>query len=636
MTPELELLLQGLPRLAELPAAVREELGNAVTRGSVAAGDYLFRQREGPPEAVFYLITATAEILVGPPEEERAVSLSKPGELVGWLSVFTRDPFPASARIVEPGDILRIETDVLRGLVETYPSIGQVLASNMARRLEDLFERVRQDAAQVPLTRLESFPFRRLVTEVMESPALSLPEDASARRAAEAMAQSGATAVFVDRAGTPLGIVTEKDLVHRVTARASDPEVVRIADVMSAPLVCIPPDAYLYRALGTMRRSGVRHLAVADGGRLVGVVSMRDLLNKASGETLELAERIEGAPSLPSLAEAHRKTQAVCAGLLEEGVPAGEVSRLLSGIGRDVHRRVLELAILRLEETGRGPAPVPFCFLVMGSLGRGENHFCSDQDHGMILADYPQEAWDRVEPYFMDLGQAVSEGLAEVGFARCRGGVMSQNPVWRKPLREWKAQVAGWLAQPNAHAVRYATVLCDFQPVWGDPTLARELRDFVTQGIGRNSLMLRQLFEEASHHRVPLTLFKQFVTERSGPRRGQMDLKRSGLLFLVECARILALRHGVLETGTAERLQRLSERGLIPSEDAEFVLAAHKTLVHFLLTTQARKLREGTPPDSYLSPPSLTIQERYLLRHALEATGRLQGLVHASFGSVFF
>jgi CBS domain-containing protein len=115
-----------------------------------------------------------------------------------------------------------------------------------------------------------------------------------------------------------------------------------------------------------------------------------------------------------------------------------------------------------------------------------------------------------------------------------------------------------------------------------------------------------------------------------------MDIKRSGLLFVVECARILALRHGVAETGTVERLQALVQKEAIPADEAEFVQTAYKTLFHFLLTAQVRKLSAGDPTDNYVDPETLPIQERYLLRHALEATGRLQGMVHASFGSIFF
>ncbi|MHB8765318.1 MAG: DUF294 nucleotidyltransferase-like domain-containing protein, partial [Deferrisomatales bacterium] len=331
-----------------------------------------------------------------------------------------------------------------------------------------------------------------------------------------------------------------------------------------------------------------------------------------------------------------RSSLEVCARLLEEGVVAEEVSRLLSHVNRDLHRRVLELALADLEAGGWGPPPAPFCFLVMGSHGRGENHFSTDQDHGMILADYPVEAWERVEPFFMELATRVSEGLAQIGFPRCRGHVMSDNPVWRKTLEEWKRQVTGWFANPNSRAVRYSTLFYDFVPIWGDASLARDLRDFITRGIQRNFQLLRSLFDEASHHRVPLTLFKNFVTEKAGPHKGQLDLKRSGLLFVVECARILALRHGVSEVGTLGRIRELATQGAIPADEADFISTSYQSLFHFLLQAQAARLRAGQEVDNYVDPLSLPIQERYLLRHALEATGRLQSLVHASFGDLFF
>ncbi|MBE0617169.1 MAG: CBS domain-containing protein [Proteobacteria bacterium] len=605
-------------------------------RRQVEAGEYLFRQGEGPPPDVFYLISATAEILVGSPGEERAVSLSRPGQLVGWLTVFTTEPFPASARVVEPGDLLQFPAEVFRRLLDRHPSVGQILAATMARRLEDLFQQIRREAAQSSLGRAETFLFRKRVSEVMQSPAITLSPEASARAAAQAMGEAQASAVLVANAQELRGIVTEADLIQKVLAEGLNSETVTLAAVMSSPVSSLPPDAYLYKALGLMRRRGVRHLAVVDSGRMVGALSLKSLMTMGSSQTLELSEQIEGAQGHAALGAAHRHSLAICGDLLEEGVSADEVSGLLSHINRDIHRRALELAVSEMEGEGLGSPPIPFCFIVMGSHGRAECHLDSDQDHGMILADYPPADWHRVEPYFLELGTRVSQGLVQVGFPLCRGHVMSLNPAWRKPFSEWKKQVGEWYANPTYHAVRYTTLLYDFQPVWGDGSLARDLRDFLTEGIRENFPLLRGLFREASRHRVPLTLFKNFVTERSGPHKGELDVKRSGMLFVVECARILALRHGVAETSTPARLAALALRGAIPPEEAEFVCTAYRTLFHFLLTAQARRLRAGEPPDPYVAPQTLPIQERYLLRHALEATGRLQGLVHASFGDVFF
>ncbi len=634
---ELDVLLEGIPQLRALPPEAREELAGALTRRTVSPGEYLFRQGEGPPDNVYYLISATAEILVGPPDDERAVSLSRSGQLVGWLTVFTTDPFPASARVVEPGEVIEIRADVLRRLLQKHPAVGSVLAATMARRLEDLFEEIRAQAVQEPiLGRSDTFAFRRRVSEVMSSPVVSMTVDASARDAALTMQDASVSSVLITEEGVLRGIVTEKDLVQKVMARGLDPDRTALAQVMASPVITMTPDSYVYKALGVMRRHRIRHLPVTDGDRVVGMISMRALMALGSHSTLELVEQIEASATLEGLAQTTQQVRSLCLELLDEGVPADEVSRLLSHINRDVHRRVLELAMEAMEAEGLGPAPVTFCFIVMGSHGRAENHFFTDQDHGMILADYPPEDWHRVEPYFMELSGRLSEGLARVGFPLCRGNVMSSNPVWRKPATEWKQQVLGWFANPNATAIRYTTLFYDFVPIWGDASLAHDLRDFITRGIQRNFQLLRSLFDEASHHRVPLTIFKNFVTERSGPHKGEMDLKRSGLLFLVECARILALRHGISETSTLGRLQALADKEAMPRDEAEFIRTAYKTLVHFLLHAQAEKIRAGEPVDNYVNPQKLPIQERYLLRHALEATSRLQSIVHASFGDVFF
>ena len=109
-----------------------------------------------------------------------------------------------------------------------------------------------------------------------------------------------------------------------------------------------------------------------------------------------------------------------------------------------------------------------------------------------------------------------------------------------------------------------------------------------------------------------------------------------GMLTREEAARILALRHGITQTGTLERLQALAEKGAIPQEEAEFIQTAYKTMLHFLLTSQARKIREGGVVNNYVAPGNLPIQERYILRHALEGTDRLQSVVHTTFGDLFF
>ncbi|MBI5443054.1 MAG: CBS domain-containing protein [Deltaproteobacteria bacterium] len=630
----LNLLLE-LPGLSALPAEVLEEISLRAELINARTGDYLFRQGGEQPEDVYCLVTATAEILVGPPEGESTVSLARPGQLLGFLSLYSTEPSPASVRIAKPGFVLSISGTELSALMDRYPPLSQFVATTMAERLQDVLQYSLVQAERSPLQSLETFPFRKRVSDVMSYAALVLAPTESVQEAAQRMRESGQGAVVVAIRGEPVGIVTERDMVLRAVAPGIDAAATPLEAIMSSPAWVIEPDAYLYSAMGLMRGHRILYLPVVDEGRLVGLLSFRHLLALGSHETLFLVDQLQRADSVSDLAELRERARNVCIALLEEGLPATQVSRILSSINRDIQRKALEVCLGDMCSEGWSEPPVPFCLIVMGSHGRAENHFCTDQDHGMILADVDAGTRSEVEPYFARLGERLTEALTEIGFPKCTGEVMSDNPLWRGTLAEWREQLKGWFELADPSGVRQTTVFYDFAPLWGEVSLAADLRTFVTEGVRDNAPLLRRLFEDAAHHKVPLTLFKGFVTEKSGARKGKLDLKASALRFMVECARILALLHGVTKLGTVDRIEELEKLGAIPADEGRFVRTAFESTVRFLLHSQARQIRSGMVPDTHIRPSGLPIEERYLLRLALEAAERLQTVVHASVHSPF-
>jgi CBS domain-containing protein len=95
--------------------------------------------------------------------------------------------------------------------------------------------------------------------------------------AAELLAENDVGALLVTAGGQPRGIVTERDLV-RAMAEGADLGDERVADRMSVQVEHVAPDAPIEMATARMLEGGIRHLPVIDGERLVGMVSMRDLL----------------------------------------------------------------------------------------------------------------------------------------------------------------------------------------------------------------------------------------------------------------------------------------------------------------------------------------------------------------------
>jgi CBS domain-containing protein len=132
-------------------------------------------------------------------------------------------------------------------------------------------------------TVFQSMPRRLLV---------SLGPTATVHEAACVMTRANCGSVLViDAASTLLGIVTERDLMTRVLAKALDPAKTPLSSVMTPHPQCIKPDTKVADAVLIMIERGFRHLpVVGEGGHILGVFSVRDALPREIGTAVSLAE----------------------------------------------------------------------------------------------------------------------------------------------------------------------------------------------------------------------------------------------------------------------------------------------------------------------------------------------------------
>lgn len=108
---------------------------------------------------------------------------------------------------------------------------------------------------------------------------LSLPTSASTLEAARAMQSAGVGAVLVlADDGSLAGIFTERDLMVRVVVEGKDPGATRVGDVMSRSLYTAAPTERASAVREEMHRRHIRHVPVVAEGRVLGVLSLRDLL----------------------------------------------------------------------------------------------------------------------------------------------------------------------------------------------------------------------------------------------------------------------------------------------------------------------------------------------------------------------
>jgi CBS domain-containing protein len=149
---------------------------------------------------------------------------------------------------------------------------------------------------------------RMLVKDVMTSPVVTVEEVASANKVAELMLDNKVGSVMVvDKTGNAIGIITERDLVVRVLAKHAAPADAKAKEFMTTPLVTVEPDKTVTDAARMMNKKDIRRLGVLYKGKLVGIVSSKDIL-EVMPELFEIMQertRIEGpaGPDEPEEAE---------------------------------------------------------------------------------------------------------------------------------------------------------------------------------------------------------------------------------------------------------------------------------------------------------------------------------------------
>ncbi|MDJ0894198.1 MAG: DUF294 nucleotidyltransferase-like domain-containing protein [Alphaproteobacteria bacterium] len=449
------------------------------------------------------------------------------------------------------------------------------------------------------LARLDSFPYAHRIAEVMSAPLITLMADASVVQATECMTTAEISAVVtLAEDGTPVGILTERDVLRLLTEHGADGLSLPLHRVMSHPIVTVRQDAFLYVALGRMARLDMRHLVVVDqSGRAVGMVSGRAMLKLRAQSTLQLGDALSVASDAPAMDAVRGELPKLVGRMLSEDVPAHTAAAVISAVYCEMTARAAELAEQELIAQGRGTAPCRWCVLVLGSGGRAESLLAPDQDNAIIYQGDPEA----VDKWFADLATRMNEILDQAGLPFCKGGVMAKNANWRRTLDDWKQAVDQWLTRRMESARLVVDIFYDFIPVLGDASLAAELRDHAIQAAQNAPRLMEGFSHDLQEYGVGLNWWGGFQKEDNG----RINLKAGGLLPLVFAARCLALRHGCSATGTLDRLADARERGLINRDLERALENAQQVLMATVLEQQNLDTAAGRPPSSQVEPKLL-------------------------------
>jgi DNA polymerase-3 subunit epsilon/CBS domain-containing protein len=478
-------------------------------------------------------------------------------------------------------------------------------------------------ADQTPtLARIDSFPYRHRVRDVMSAPPVTASPETTIREAVAALIQRKVSSLLVISPGRDSGIVTERDVLRAIAAHGSAALDQPLDNVATRPLLTIEDEAFVYRAIGRMDRLSIRHLGVVDrSGQPVGVLTTRNLLRHRASTALVLGDQIDSGPDVPAIARAWSQLPHMARMLLDEEVDARIVAAVISTEIGAATRRAAQLAEERLAARGMGPPPVPYALMILGSGGRGESLLAADQDNAIIYA--AGEAGGPEDQWFETLGKEIASMLDAIGIHLCKGGVMASNAAWRMSRARWLATVDRWVSRQRPEDLLNVDIFFDAATVHGEAGLAEEIVAKAYATARHTPPFLVLLTEKSRQWSVPMSLFGKPKTDASG----RFDLKLHGLLPLVSGARLLAIKHGIRARGTPERIREASAHGAMSAMDAERLIEAHRSIMGAVLAQQLLDAEQGVPlsPKVALGQQPPAMQKS--LKDALGAIAMMRDLV---------
>lgn len=479
------------------------------------------------------------------------------------------------------------------------------------------------------LARIDPYPYRHRIADVMSAPPKFAAADVSLGDALQHMAREKISSLLVVPPGlsaksraNDTAIITERDVLRALAEQGAAALTRPVAQFANKPLVVVPAAAFVYLALARMSRLKLRHLGVEDeNGEICGIITSRDLLRLRAQEAQILGDALDQAEDVPSLAAAWAGLPRAAAALIAEGVSGREVAAVISRELGALTRHAGVLAERQMRADGYGEPPCVYALCVLGSAGRGESLLAMDQDNAIVFADgAPDGAADQ---WFARLGGILADILQEVGVPYCKGGVMAKNASWRGSMATWNTRIADWITRSNPADLLSVDIFFDLIGVHGNVTLANGLWRAAFDAAQGNATFAKLLTEAAGELDPGITMFGGLRTEN-----GRIDLKKTGLFGIVTSARVLAIRHHLLERSTPARLSAIAALGRGSGPDLDALARAHAEFLDLILAQQIADIHDGRPPSNRVLVKRLSRIQRARLLESLRAVRHLGALTH--------
>lgn len=613
-----EATVEGLRRHAPFDRMDRESLGYLVAQMALA---YFPRGRrvtgpEAGPARTLYIVQRGAVRGDSPADDVQRgdAVLHAPGECFPLAELVGSRPAGHAYVADEDSFCYEVPADAVAELARRSREFQRFCLGSISALLQQSHALVQSLHAQRATGQLTmGAPLRELVRR---APVTCSPDD-SLQAALERMRHAKVGAIVaVSAGGEPVGVFTERDLLRHTVGGGLD--VARpVRDYMTPEPSTLASSASAAEAALLMARRGFRHVPVVEEGRLVGMVSERDLFALQRTSMRSIVGAIERADDAPALKQAAADIARLAGNLIAQGVGAEHLTQLVATLNDRLVARVLDVEAARHDLGG-----LEVCWIALGSEGRYEQTLATDQDNGIVFSGEVDagEARARLLPF----AQAVNRMLDACGFPLCKGDIMAGNAAWCLSAGEWREKFADWIRNPLPQALLNAAIFFDLRPLWGAERLAADLRGWLAATVKDNERFLRAMAQSALESRPQAGLLGSLLAAAGAGEARLVDLKAQGTRPFVDAARILALAAGIEQTNTAGRLRAAGSRLRMPVEEVEAMADAFHFVLLLRLRHQMAQPEASGLDANRIDPEALNELDRRILKETIRQARKLQ------------
>ncbi|WP_240339627.1 DUF294 nucleotidyltransferase-like domain-containing protein [Halobacillus ihumii] len=560
--------------------------------------------------------------------KQLSVRFYYPGDLVGVMILLTSGEMRFSVQALEPVKTLRFKRSTFLEVMSNNTQFSKVVMDGISHLMKSLYDEIKYKSSTDEQDDRELY--KKRAGAYMEPPAFIHPAE-SIEKAARMLQQKKIEALIVSEDNKNLlGMVGYGDLLQAYFENSHKDSV---KNHMSEESYSISDQEFIYDALSYLKHHPTEIIPVHHKDKIVGILRQSSFFTIKNSVYFDLTYRISNATNLEEVQTLspvyNSRFQEFVASLIEDQMFAYDIAELITNYNDRIHKQVIQIAEDEMVAEGYGTPPINYCFLVMGSEGRKEQAFSTDQDNGMVLADYDQSKnKQHIEQYFRYFSEKINAMLDQCGFPYCKGDIMAKEDKWRQQTSEWRQSINSWIEKMDAEEIRDFTIFADFRPIFGDFSLAYDLKKYVTLRVQKSLGLHQLLMKDTLRFRVPVQPFGRI--SGVGKKR-TLNIKKSAIMQIVNAIRIYSMKYGVEAINTVNRLEALAEQERFHPRDVENAKLALHRLMLFRIKENLNQMQTDQPLSNELPLNKLNKSERRSLKDALLIAKRLQQVLELSY-----